>query len=204
MRGGFPLIGNLLQFRADRLGFQDAAAQTGPIARAQIAHVPVYIITDADLAHEVLVTKACSFIKSAGLNFLKPMLGDGLLTAEGELHRSHRKLLAPAFAPKRLAAYGDVMVDEAIAQAARWRTGATIDLAEEMMQLTLAIAGRTLFGTDVRKDAAQVARGLELGMRAQMENLESPIQLGERVAAAAASPPHAARRCSCSTTSSIG
>lgn len=178
--GGLPLVGNLLQFRRDRLGLQDRAARTGPIARVQLAHIPVYIVTDADLAHEVLVAQADRFTKSAGLQFLKPLLGEGLLTAEGATHKRHRKLLAPAFAPKRLAAYGDVMVAETKTQLASLRAGDRVDLAEHMMEMTLAIAGRTLFGADVRKDADQVARGLELGMRAQVANLTSPLQLDQR------------------------
>ena len=177
---GLPLIGNLLQFRSDRIGLQEDAARVGPIARLQLAHIPVYVVTDADLAHEVLVTNASAFTKSAGLQFLKPLLGEGLLTAEGEPHRKHRKLLAPAFAPKRLAAYGTVMVEETQRQAERWTTGQRIDLAQEMMEMTLAIAGRTMFGADVRADAAQVSRGLELGMHAQVASLRSPIRLSYR------------------------
>ena len=175
---GLPLVGNLLQFRRDRIGLQDLAAKTAPIARLQLAHIPIYVITDADVAHQVLVTDNDHFAKSAGLHFLQPLLGDGLLTAEGETHKRHRKLLAPAFAPKRLNAYGTVMVEETSTQVGRWRTGQRIDLAEEMMETTLAIAGKTMFGTDVRRDARQVALGLELGMRAQMENLQSPVRLG--------------------------
>jgi cytochrome P450 len=175
---GLPLLGNLLQFRNDRLGLQDTAARTGPIVRLQLAHIPVYVVTDADLAYEVLVTNAAAFTKSAGLQFLKPLLGEGLLTAEGEPHRRHRKLLAPAFAPKRLAAYGATMVDETRAQTRRWTTGQRIDLSAELMEMTLAIAGKTMFGADVRKDAEQVSRGLELGMHAQVANLRSPLQLG--------------------------
>ena len=175
---GLPLIGNLLKFRNDRLGLQEDAARVGPIARVQLAQIPLYIITDADLAHELLVDRAASTTKSAGLEFLKPLLGDGLLTAEGTPHRRHRKLLAPAFAPKRLAAYGDVMVEETRRQVSSWRTGEQIDLAHHMMEMTLAIAGRTMFGADVRDDAGQVSEGLELAMRAQVENLRSPLRLG--------------------------
>src|SRR4051812_5820532 len=109
---GLPVIGNLLAFRRDRLALQDEAATLGPIARFSVAHIPVYLVTDADIAHEILVDKAASFIKAAGMQFLRPVLGEGLLSAEGDLHKRHRKLLAPAFAPKRLAAYGEVMVEE--------------------------------------------------------------------------------------------
>ncbi|MBX3158431.1 MAG: cytochrome P450 [Deltaproteobacteria bacterium] len=177
---GLPLLGNLLDFRRDRLALQDRAARIGPIVRVTIGPIPFYLVTDADLAHDVLVEHAAATRKSAALKFLTPLLGDGLLLAEGAPHKRHRKLLAPAFAPRRLAAYGRVMVDETRAQVARWRPGQRIDLAEEMMEMTLAIAGKTMFGADVRGDASTVATGLELAMRAVVANISSPIRLGYR------------------------
>lgn len=175
---GLPVIGNLIAFRRDRLALTDAAAELGPIARISLGPVPVYIATCGDLAREVLVDQAASFCKSAGIQFLRPLLGDGLLSAEGEVHRRHRKLLAPAFAPRRLASYGEIMVAETREQIARWSPGDRIDLAAEMMEMTLAIAGRTLFGVDVRRDAGTVARAIAIGMRAMDAAITSPLQLG--------------------------
>ena len=177
---GLPLFGNFLAFRRDRLALQDEAAKLGPIARIQLGPLPIYIVTDAELAHEVLATQADAFVKSTGIEFLEPMLGQGLLTAEGVDWKRHRKLLAPAFAPKRLAAYGTAMVEETKRQIATWRERGTLDLSRELMELTLAIAGRTLFHADVRGDARIVARAVELGMHAQDDNIRSPIQLGYR------------------------
>ncbi|MDQ3367525.1 MAG: cytochrome P450 [Myxococcota bacterium] len=175
---GLPVIGNLLDFRRDRLGLQDRAARLGPIARVSLAHIPIYIVTDADVAHQILVDEAAAFKKSAGLQFLMPLLGEGLLTAEGGTHKRNRKLLAPAFTPKRLAAYGEVMVEETRTQVARWSPGQRVDLAAEMMEMTLAIAGRTLFGANVRRDASTVAEGIELAMHSMVANITSPVQLG--------------------------
>jgi cytochrome P450 len=175
---GWPVLGNLLAFRRDRLALHDEAAQIGPIVRFNILHIPVYTVTDADIAHEVLVEQASAFKKSAGLGFLMPLLGEGLLTSEGDVHKKHRKLLAPAFAPKRLSAYGEVMVDETVTQVAAWKPGQRVDLAHEMMEMTLAIAGKTMFGTDVRSSATTVGTGLEMAMRSVVANLTSPIQLG--------------------------
>lgn len=177
---GLPVLGNLLAFRHDRLALHEEAMRIGPIARLSLLHVPLYVVSCADLAHRILVEEADAFKKSAALQFLAPLLGEGLLTAEGEPHRRHRKLLAPAFAPRRLSAYGEVMVAETRAQIARWTPGREIDLAREMMELTLAIAGRTLFGADVRGDARTVAAGLDLAMRSMVDSLTSVVQLGYR------------------------
>src|SRR3569623_3687937 len=87
---GLPLVGNLLQFRRARLGLQDLAAKTAPIARLPLAHIPIYVITDADIAHQVLVADSDRYQKRAGLHFLQPLLGDGLLTADGATHKRHR------------------------------------------------------------------------------------------------------------------
>jgi len=120
---GLPLLGNLIAFRRDRLGLADEAGRLGPIARISVGPIPVHFVTCADLAREVLVDQAAHVKKSAGLQFLRPLLGDGLLTADAEPHKRHRKLLAPAFAPRRLASYGAVMVEETRTQAARWSPG---------------------------------------------------------------------------------
>jgi cytochrome P450 len=175
---GLPLVGNLLAFRRDRLALQQQAALLGPIVRLSLAHIPVYVVTCGDLAHEILVDHAASVLKSAGTRFLRPLLGEGLLTAEGDPHRRHRKLLAPAFAPRRIASYGQIMIDETREQVSRWSPGERIDLADEMMQMTLAIAGRTLFGVDVRRDASTVSHALELAMRSTVANITSALQLG--------------------------
>jgi cytochrome P450 len=172
---GLPLVGNFFQFQRDRLGLQDLAARTGPLARVQIAHIPAYVVSDADLAHLVLNEQAARFKKSAAMQYLRPLLGDGLLLSEGSTHKRHRKLLAPAFAPKRLAAYGATMVEETVRQVDGWRHGARIDIATEMMEMTLAIAGRTMFGADIRGDATAVAEGLELGMRSHQAAIKLPV-----------------------------
>jgi cytochrome P450 len=176
--GGVPLLGHMLKFQRDRLALHAEAAATAPLARLKLGPVTVDITTDAEIAHEILVDRAESFKKSRGMSvWLRPLLGDGLLSADNALHKRHRKLLAPAFAPKRIAAYGDTMVAETIHQVSTWRDGQTIDLADEMMQLTLAIAGRTLFSADTRGDADVVDKGLTLAMKAVVANLTSWVRL---------------------------
>jgi cytochrome P450 len=97
---GLPILGNLLDFRRDRLALQDRAVKIAPLTGC-LVHIPLYVTADADLAHRVLVDDAASYRKSAGLQYLQPLLGEGLLTSENPTHKRHRKLLAPAFAAPR-------------------------------------------------------------------------------------------------------
>ncbi len=175
---GLPLIGSLLDFRKNRLQMQDKAARLAPLTRVNLMDLPLFSVSDADLVHEILVTQAENFGKGASTSkFLEPLLGSGLLTSEGEMHKQHRKLLAPAFAAKRVQAYGTSMVAETAQSLAPWRDGDVVEVLPQMMGLTLAIAGRTLFNADVRGDAALVDRGLTMAMESVQAALTSPLQV---------------------------
>ena len=84
------------------------------------------------------------------------MLGEGLLTSEGELHRRHARLAAPAFSPRRVAGYHAAMRELAEETSAGWRDGQELDVNVEMTRLTLRIVVRTLFGSGL--DAAEADR----------------------------------------------
>ena len=87
---GQPLFGNLLQMKDDRIGFLTRAnAEHGPLVRVRHGVFDVLLTTDGDFAHEVMVEKAEHFAKGYGLCiFMRPMLGNGLLTSEGRSTRS--------------------------------------------------------------------------------------------------------------------
>src|SRR5687768_11913768 len=78
---GLPLLGSALAFRKHRLALMSRVASMGPVARYDLGPVPIHVVSDAALAHEMLVEQPDAFIKSRGLSvFLRPLLGDGLLT----------------------------------------------------------------------------------------------------------------------------
>jgi len=170
-----PLLGNLLEFRRDRLGMQRRLAdQYGDAGWFHMGPVPILMLASPELIHQLLVTNVDAFVKSKGLGkFGRPLLGNGLLTSEHDFHRRQRKLLAPAFAHKRIAGYAQTMAAHAELAQGRWSDGATIDLAEEMMRLTLAIVGRTLFDVDVSADAPVIAEALTDAMEFMIESVSS-------------------------------
>jgi cytochrome P450 len=157
-----PLVGDLPAFRRDRLTFlTDLARRDGDVATFRIGPFRVWQLTHPDLVHDVLVTNAARFRKGPVLQRARVVLGDGLLTAEGERHRRPRRLLQHAFHPRRVASYTQTMSAKTVETTERWSAGRPLDLHREMVRLTLATAGATLLGTEVEEDVEQIEAAIE-------------------------------------------
>jgi cytochrome P450 len=152
---------NLLRLRKDLAGFLLALhREQGDIAHARVGNLHVHLIAHPDHVRDVLVTHQRVFMKGHVLQRAKMLLGEGLLTSEGEFHLRQRRLVQPAFHRQRVAAYAREMVDRAWITGDRWRDGQTVDMDREMMGLTLAIVARTLFDADVDAEADEIGGAL--------------------------------------------
>lgn len=110
----------------------------------------LFVMRHPDHLREVLTTRASSFSKEhSAFDQLSRVLGDGLLTSDGDTWTRQRRMVQPAFAPARMAGYARVMVEESQRTADAWRNGGTRDVGNEMMSLTLRIVSRALFGHEV-------------------------------------------------------
>jgi len=158
---GKPIFGSLFEFRRDPIGFLTTLAQTyGDIVHFKLGPQDVFLLNHPDYIRDVLVTNSRLFHKSRGLEIARRFLGNGLLTSEDEFHRRQRRLAQPAFHRDRIAAYGGVMADYSARLAQRWQEGATVDMAQEMMRLTLSIVAKTLFDADVEAEAKEIGQAL--------------------------------------------
>ena len=145
----------------DPLAFLSSLRNTyGDIARVPLGGETLYLFSHPDLVRDVLVTNHKNFHKGRGLERAKNLLGEGLLTSEGEYHLRQRRLAQPAFHRQRVSAYGATMSAYAAIRRERWRAGTEIDVHQEMMALTLAIVGKTLFDADVEHEAAEIGAAL--------------------------------------------
>jgi cytochrome P450 len=152
---------NLLALRRDTLGFLRGLARTyGDLVHFQIGKQPYFLVNDPDVIRDILVTDHRNFLKGRGLEVAKRLLGEGLLTSEGEFHRRQRRLAQPAFHRQRIAAYGAVMTERAERMSAEWREGAQVDMAQEMMRLTLGIVAKTLFDTDLEAETQEIGQAV--------------------------------------------
>ena len=84
------------------------------------------------------------------------------LTSEGEVHLRQRRLVQPAFHRERIHGYAESMIDSAARRSAEWQDGSEFDISDDMASLTFDIVGRTLFGADLRDDAAEVGAALDI------------------------------------------
>ena len=152
---------HFLKFRRDPLTFFTSMARTyGDVARFTFGSQPVYLVSHPELIEDVLVTSAKKFMKGIALQRAKRLLGEGLLTSEGQMHLRQRRTIQPLFHRQQVQRFAEAMVRHAV----RWRDsvqdGATIDVTAEMGGLTLAIVGETLFSTNVQSDAEEVREAL--------------------------------------------
>ncbi len=177
--GGAPVFGSLFALRRDPIGFLTRSAdefgdsvhyRLGPSAHA-------FFFRHPDQVKDVLVTHQHSFAKGRGLQWAKQFLGEGLLTSEGEFHRRQRRLSQPAFHRARVQSYGTVMTDYAARARERWRDGQPLDLAHEMMSLTMAVVAKTLFDADVSGEADEIGAWFNNPLAPLIQRLPLPSNL---------------------------
>lgn len=153
--------GHMIAFRRDPLKFLSGLAREyGDVAQFRVGPQRAFLLSHPDLVRDMLVTHHDRFHKGRALQRAKRLLGEGLLTSEGEQHRRQRRLAQPAFHRQRVNSYGQVMVEHASRFSERWRDGETVDISQEMMRLTLSIVGKTLFDAGVESEADEVGAAL--------------------------------------------
>ena len=107
------------------------------------------LVSDPELIGEVLLDREGVFIKDVVTRNLAEVLGNGLLTSEGDLWRRQRKLIAPSLGKVRIASYADTMVALAARYGECLRDGTQRDVHADMSALTLEIVLATLFGAEL-------------------------------------------------------
>jgi cytochrome P450 len=131
-----PFLGVLPHFRRDPAGYLlSVAREYGDLAHMRLGPQHAYVVSRPDWIRDVLVTNQNNFTKSRMLERAKVLLGDGLLTSEGEFHTRQRRLVQPAFHRDRLVRYAADMVSCAKKLCSQWHDGAELDMHREMTHL---------------------------------------------------------------------
>jgi cytochrome P450 len=178
---GWPLLGVSLELLRDPLTLmRRLAREYGDIVRFPVLIGDRILLNHPDYIEQVLVIQQSKFHKSdLSKRATERLLGQGLLTSEGEFWRRQRRLAQPAFHRSRINGYAETMVGITEEHLRHWGDNETRDIAQEMMAVTLDITVRTLFGTTLPGEAQQVGRAVTFMMRYQLRRLRSPVRLPE-------------------------
>src|SRR5688500_7693443 len=169
-----PTQDGLPEMARNQLAFyQRITREFGDFVPARFGLRRGVFINHPDLIEEVLVTQSAKFIKSMALRRSRRLLGNGLLTSEGDFSRRQRRLAQPAFHRQRIASYAETMVDATDRLLRTWHDRETLDVHAEMMRLTLEIVSKTLFGADTGSMADEIGRAVTIGQEAFTRRITS-------------------------------
>lgn len=159
-----------VKFFLDKYG--DIVSLSLPINKVVIAANPEY-------AKHVLLDNNKNYRKSLAYDILKVLLGNGLLTSEGDFWRQQRRLIAPAFHRKKLEALTALMIEltEQSVEKFKKSAGQEIDMAPVMTDLTLQIISKAMFSSGVEDKAELVGKQITLLNEYSIEKLNQPIRL---------------------------
>jgi cytochrome P450 len=156
----------LRQLVSDRLAMmRDGADTYGDAVRYRMGPQTMYLFNHPDTAKHVLADNAANYTKGIGLVHARRAIGDGLLTSDGELWRTQRDLVRPAFAHRRIVEQAGAVADEATALVDRLRVASDhgpVDVGAHLTDLTLGVLGRTLLdGALTRAGGVDIASAFE-------------------------------------------
>ena len=159
------LTGIMRDFQRDPLRYlTDCARQHGDFVRARFLYFHCYFLFHPDHIEEMLVTQAPNFIKGASFRtpLFERVVGNGLLSSEGNFWKRQRRLAQPAFHRQRINAYAETMVEYAERSTTSWQQNTSLDIHQAMMQLALEVVVKTLFDTDIADQASDVGDAMEI------------------------------------------
>lgn len=133
----------------------------GDIAHFKFARQHVYLLNNPDFIEDVLVKNHKNFKKSRGLQVSKRLLGEGLVTSEGEYHDRQRRIIQPAFLPNLVKKYGEIVTAYSVNMCRDWKDEEKLDIHKSMINLTSAIISKTVLGSDIKStEGSQVGDDL--------------------------------------------
>jgi cytochrome P450 len=160
------LSGCLADFHRDILGFYMRCVRDyGDCVYFRLGTRRLALLNHPDFIERMLIHDNKNFAKMTYvLSLIVPLLGNGLLTSDGDFWLRQRRLIQPVFSKQRIASYAGCMVEYAQRMVESWHDGEVRDIHADMVRLTLQIVAKVLFDADVANDAPEVGQALEVVM----------------------------------------
>ncbi len=177
MPKGLPLVGHVLEFAKDPPGYlMQVSKSHGEIVNLNFGNRQMTIVTRPDLVALVLRDYAKKFKKPyRGFPALKALIGNGLLSSDGDFWLRQRRLAQPAFHKEKIRAYGETMRLYTLRALEKMPT--ELDAFEFWNSLTLEIVAKTLFNAEISGQGSRVGHALEEALQANRAQMGQPIPL---------------------------
>ena len=186
--GRMPGLGHLGALARNPLAFMSSLRPVADVVTIYLGTRPVYVVNTLDLVRTLLVEEASSCTRGIVHDKVVPVFGNGLLTAEGSLHRQQRRLLQPAFQPQQIAQFAGSMAQAATAQSRSWTPGKAFSATSEMHAAVVKMMSRALFRTDLADAVSDTLERVDLDVTrgcmwrtlypaAWLEKLPIPVNL---------------------------
>lgn len=155
--------------------FADITKEYGEISYFRLGRQHAFLINNPDYIEKVLIYDHKNFKKGKRLQAAKRILGEGLVTSEGEMHDNQKKIIHPFFLPKKISSFGNIMSSYALKMCLKWKDGSTIDIHKEMAKVTLAIICKSMMDYDMQtKEADQFGKAFAIS-KDYSKRLQNPI-----------------------------
>ncbi|MEO6458384.1 MAG: cytochrome P450, partial [Chloroflexia bacterium] len=160
---GLPLVGAVFSYMHNPVDFMmDNYRRYGEVVRIDLLGIKGAALHGAAANRYILVDGVDNFLVEPLIERVHArwIVGRGVLFIDDPEHKQQRRLMMPAFHRKRIEEYQRTMRETTEQRLARWKPGATIDIAREMHQLALVIAGRTLFSMDLAGNSRELGKAV--------------------------------------------
>lgn len=184
---GHFLWGSLRDREKDTLGFfVEAARDYGDVMRCRFGPILAHLVTNPEHVKYVLQENNRNYNRQTiGQAKMRMLLGQGLITSDGDFWLRQRRIAQPAFHRQKIASFAEMMVKATQDMLKTWaqysQTNKPLDIVAEMTKVTLRIVGETLLSTDISGDSDKIGEALSVALHYIMDRLNGYFDFVEKL-----------------------